>query len=100
MHVTVVTEGEIDQNVVQFNLYVTPAETSLNLTTGLVWVEATQVYTCMISALNIVSSRPYCWTICNVLSPYLHFPFVHRIIMFRTYFIRVKLSCRPDSEIA
>lgn len=48
MHVTVVTKGEIEQNVVQFNVYVTPAETSLNLTTGLVWVEATQVYTCMI----------------------------------------------------
>ena len=38
MHVTAVTEGEIEQDVVQFNAPVTPAKTSLNLSAGLVWV--------------------------------------------------------------
>ena len=52
MHVTAVTEGEIEQNVVQFNAHVTPAKTSLNVAAGLVWVEATRALTTAINPLD------------------------------------------------
>ena len=52
MHVTAVTEGEIGQNVVQFNAHVTLAKTSLNLAAGLVWVEATRGLTTAINPLD------------------------------------------------
>ena len=52
MHVTAVTEGEIEQDIVQFNAHVTPAKTSLNLPAGLVWVEATRGLTTAINPLD------------------------------------------------
>ena len=52
MHVTAVTEGEIEQDIVQFNAHVTPAKTSLNLPAGLVSVEATRGLTTAINPLD------------------------------------------------